>query len=388
MQLPKPNRQSTLLVSLTLCAACIPKVSRETPLVAMTENVSVNTSQASILMFEHTRNVSVLIESEADRIIRETDDPLLERRALEWKAYAIPAVHEAGLQPDPIVAMMDVWIFGEQMARYFRSGYGRGRLGPFQSDAVETSVRIVESTRELAQAMTYSGETPAADSIAQVWADEHPLDNHFFARQSVITEWAYLAQGGAAEITDVLGRVELGLDEVIDRLALHNEYLLKQLRWSLELVASDIMERPGVDSALTTVTTALEAIKALTDSAPELLRDEVDLVLSTLREELDVLNDLERQRLETLDHLVAERDTVLAVLAAERELILEAVTAERMAAIAELDSVLQHSVLLLSEDLIDRMFGRVLQLIAVALAVAVILSLLVVLVLRRRAVTR
>ena len=383
---PRGTRCCVLLATLAVCNACMPKVSSETPLMAITENVSVSTSQARILLFEHTRNVSALIEAQADQIISETDDPLVERHALEWKAYAIPALHEAGLQPDPIVALIDTWIFGEQMTRYFRDGHGQGRLGSFQSNAIETSARIVETTREFARAMTYTGETPQADSIARAWADEYPLDNHVFARQSVITEWAVLAVGDEIEITDVLGRIDMSVKETTDRLALHNEYLLKQLRWSLELTVTDLLERRVVDSVLTTVLSSLANVEALADSAPHLLHSEVERVLTLLADERSRMSDdVDRQRLETLRHFVTERDIVLAAMTAEREEILAALTAERLAAIANLDSILRGNVLLLSEDLTDRLFGRILQLIVTALVVAAILSLLVMVMLRRKA---
>jgi hypothetical protein len=98
-----------------------------------------------------------------------------------------------------------------------------------------------------------------------------------------------------------------------------------------------------------------------------------------------MIDDVDRQRLETIRHLVAERDIVLAAMTSERDEILATLTAERIVAIAKLDSILQGNFLLLSEDLTDRLFGRVLQLIVTALAVAAILSLLVTVMLRRKA---
>jgi hypothetical protein len=363
------------LVALTISAACLPKVQTESPLTATYENVSVTTAELRIQVLELTRQVSRLIETAADSIRNETDEPDVRRHALEWKAYSIPSVHEAGLQPDPLVALADIWALGEQMARYFRDGAGRDRLGPFQLTAITTSERIVQAARRLAQGTSYTGDVPRGDSIIQEWADQHPLDNHIYARESIVTYWAEFARGGTAGIAEVVGGLELSVGEVTDRLALHNEYLVKQLRWSLELMADGMLERRDIDSVLTTVMTALDKVEALADSAPELLHSELGRVLATIREErLAVLADVDRQRMATLSDLMTERDTIL-----------QALTAERTAAIAELDSVLVQSVLLLSEDLVDRLFWRLVQLVAVLLLAAGVAGVFVMVWRRRRA---
>jgi hypothetical protein len=143
----------------------------------------------------------------------------------------------------------------------------------------------------------------------------------------------------------------------------------------LELMADDMLERRDIDSVLTTVMITLDRVEALADSAPELLHSELGRVLATLREErLAVLADVDRQRMATLSDLMTERDTILGAL-----------TAERTAAIAELDSVLVHSVLLLSEDLADRLFWRLVQLVAVLLLAAGVAGVFVRLDRRRRA---
>ena len=61
----------------------------------------------------------------ADRIRTETRDPAVRRRALAFKADAIPAVYTAAYRADPLVAAVDTWALAFQVREYVESGAGR-----------------------------------------------------------------------------------------------------------------------------------------------------------------------------------------------------------------------------------------------------------------------
>lgn len=103
--------------------------------------VQVTARRARIGSFNAAGGIMASIEVAADSIAALSSDAGVQRRALEWKAYGIPAVQRAMFHPDPFVSYLDGWSFVIQMRHYFEDGGGRA-FGPHQRLAIETCERV------------------------------------------------------------------------------------------------------------------------------------------------------------------------------------------------------------------------------------------------------
>lgn len=90
------------------------------------------------------------IEHAADRVIAETSEPQIERRALFWKINSIPVGYRALFQADPAVALIDTWAFSSQMVTYFENGDGKEDFGQFKPIALDASRRLETKITQLA----------------------------------------------------------------------------------------------------------------------------------------------------------------------------------------------------------------------------------------------
>jgi hypothetical protein len=63
------------------------------------------------------------IEIAADSIEASTKDTRIQRNALEWKLSSVPAVEEAVLRGDLMIAVLDLSAFRQQLAAF--SGFAR-----------------------------------------------------------------------------------------------------------------------------------------------------------------------------------------------------------------------------------------------------------------------
>lgn len=125
-----------------LSGAGCKKYSSESPLMREVEGVDVTSFELRSRMSNFAHRFSGLVEETADRIIAQSDDPDIQQNARLWKIHAIPACQKAIFFSDPLVALIDAWMFCIQMRLYFTGGAGEGLFGEWQSLAVETSERL------------------------------------------------------------------------------------------------------------------------------------------------------------------------------------------------------------------------------------------------------
>lgn len=87
--------------------------------------------QINMRMFsrEYSYNFYTEVESSADLIANDTDDVAIKSNTLMWKIYSEQSLQRAIFQASPIAAMIDTWVFTEQMNHYFTTGAGREVFG-------------------------------------------------------------------------------------------------------------------------------------------------------------------------------------------------------------------------------------------------------------------
>ena len=110
-------------------------------------SVAVNANQVRLRMRSLVGPMCGEIERTADQIAAGTTDPAVRRAALRWKIDAVPTLSAALFQPEPMTAVLDSWVFFNQMADFFETGVGREQLGDSAPVAVETSRRLEQRDR-------------------------------------------------------------------------------------------------------------------------------------------------------------------------------------------------------------------------------------------------
>jgi hypothetical protein len=364
------------LLLVTVAAAACQGLPQQTGYIA-TAPINASAREIRVRAVQLGRLFSEEIERAADSIRAISDEPSIRRHALLWKMYAIPAAHEAVLLPDPALSILDVWTFAMQMEEYFDRGAGQNVFGPHQSIALDAVRRLDRAT--LDQALLVSDSTADAQGARDtltVFAENYPIQGPQFERASVALVSANLLGGDAATAVAAVGDINQAVGEITDRLAFHNEYLLKQASWAALELLEDLAQDTSVTATLASATAALDNASVLAEALPSLVASERAVVIEALHTEFAVLIEaVDEQRGATLALFTEELAELIEAVHAERIIVIEALTAERVATI--------EAIVPLMQDAIDHAVWRAAQLLAAMGLFVVLLAGAVVFALRR-----
>ena len=369
----------TLVAIVSGCA----RAPLQTAFMESVPEVTATTREMRTRVVQFGRQISAHIEQAADSIEMQSTDAQIRRQALLWKMHALPATQEAVLLSDPLLAFLDAWAFAKQMRDYFADGSGRNLFGDHQQIAVQAAIRIENDAAELARVVTDSADLSSIEARLSSWATRNPLDNPLFARASLAAVAANVLGTQATGAVGTVASINETIEEIADRLAFYNEYLLKEVDWRTRLLLDDVKINVGIDTALTAVTEALERAVAVAEATPEIIAGERVAVLQAVRNErIAAISAIDEQRIAIMRAVEAERVAVLAAVEQERRAVLAAMREERIATVDAMDSMLQRAIDE-SHGLVDHFFWRAAQL----LGGLVLIAGLVVLGIRRRPVT-
>jgi len=343
------------------------------------EAIEASASEVRVRAVQLGRLFAMEIERAADSIRAVTAEPSIRRHALLWKMYAIPAAHEAVLLPDPGLSIADAWAFAIQMEDYFDQGAGQNVFGPHQSIALDAVRRLEGAALDHLLLMANSTEGAAAQAGREqlvAFAERNPILGPQFGRTSLAAEAPDLLGTDATSAVAAVGDINQAVGELTNRLAFHNEYLLKQASWAALEILEGLAQDSSVTATLATVTEALqnapalaealEKASALAEGLPSLVESERSTVIEALQNELALLIEaVDVQRGATLAVFSAELAALIDVVHEERSVVLEAITAERVATIEAAKPLL--------EEAIDHAIWRIAQLLA-AVGVFIVLS--------------
>ena len=383
-------RAGLWLIGVCLCllaagagAGCQTAVPQPTQLDKLIEDPKLTADELRVFLRGFERQFSGAVEESADRIMADSQDPEIIRHALLWKIHAIPANIRAIFQRDPLVGLLDEWALCAQQREYFASGYGKANFGNRQPIAIETArqleLRIENIARELLQNRDISPEKKAIE----YWVEIHPIDNPYFIREFDVDFVKLVATERAQNLSSVVGRFDLEMADISDRLSVWTEQMPKQIIWLSKLLSMDILESPPVTrtaddiaSIDDSITNAAAAIENLSNSVKH-TREETFEMLQ--KERRMVIAAIDQQRRDTIEFIKEERKILMEEIAAERELILSELKNERAAFSRDLERLSTMAVSKASAEvkpLIDTISLRMLQIVAFLLAGAVIFVLI------------
>ena len=340
--------------------------------------IDVSSREIRIRTTEFAMNFSQVVEIAADSILTLTQDRSIARNALVWKSYAVPAVYRSATLPDPLMAWIDCRVLTYQMRDYFISGEGKNLFGDLQPLAVEAT-QFLEDQLERATELSGQNTDPDLEDSVRGFAAENPLTNAYFFRPSPVDLLAsHLGQTQASGLQAVGSITEL-MEEMSMRLNTYTELLPRAGRWQAELMLADLAD-PERSAMYLDVLSRLEVMQTLNDfllNTPHLVEEQRKILLEAV--------EYQRGAFETAlgRYVAGATDEILAGLTPEREAALadleRVLHGEISDAVTRLDGSISQAVVDIDgalESAVDRLFVRLLELVAIVGAVAVLLAFL------------
>ena len=308
------------------------------------------------------------IEHSADQIAAGADDPAVRRAAIRWKIEAVPTLTTALFQPEPFTALLDTWIFFNQMADFFETGAGRPQLGDSAPIAVATCRRLEQEIADVAAAMAASGDVSQLRAFAKRWAADHPIRYAIPDRETALARALERDVPRSWSTGEAAAEFTTSVDDVNRKIDVYSDHLFRQIRWEGELLGSDLgladlrpLAERAVQSAeratatLDTLAPAFERAVAVAEDTPALVASE---------------------RTAAIEAFGTNLTRTIAFLQQERIAALQQVTSERIAAIGAISHAMTEERKALDQDLnrigfevVDHAMWRLAQLVAAVLVV-------------------
>lgn len=328
------------LAALMLAAGCVPKASlRQTDVMQQSGAVNMSAAELRARINEIGDRMAGHLGATADRIAAETQDPKVRRRAIGFKADAIPALYTAAFRADPLIAAVDVWALAFQIDEALGEGAWREAFGPQQPLAREGARALLADIDAEARAIAATPERYARGRARfEGWAKAHPIETSFSARASVVTQMAELRAAERDTFTAV-GAASDTLENLSERLNIYANLLPRQARWQAEMLISDLEAQYEIKDTVGDVRSVTRRADDLLRQFPDLLSVSGPIREMVAEERLAVLDGVDDERRQTLEYMTGERLVILTAMREERVAALDAISRERVATLQEAEAM-------------------------------------------------
>ncbi len=318
-----------VVLELTGCTV----IPRQSGLASTSANVSASNDQIRTQVYGNALGFAGAIRTAANKIIAETDDPVIRRRALKFKMETISVSQIVVSYHDPLVSILDLWAFTVQLTNYYRDGPGRDDFGPWQDDLVATLEKFPPVLRSRALRLVVDTTRVDADNIINQWAVANPIAGEIRQRPWMADTLSTLYQAQGMGALGAMGVIAERISNLSDRVAIYYALMPDQLRWEGEVFLEDILTRnEGLRLALDSVS-AISASLGRRVEIAETGSPLIDSLLATVRMDARLLIA------EVLDSVDVIRLATMADVDREIAVVLAAVQSERMAVMATLDTL-------------------------------------------------
>lgn len=352
---PRTGRPFCLLLIILTCiagAACLPK--SKPAKIDLPDGRVVEARQVRVWVYELTNRLAGRIETAANEIMESADDPEVRHMALEWKASGVPALQGASFNPDPIVALSDLWLFSVQLQDFFRSEKGRRRAGAHAELALETATQMEQDILDFIHDRGGTPEETGTTQLIHDYAAANPIEHSIGTRPTAAMALTDRIPTGSIGAFAAVGTLVEGFADLSDRISIYGEHLPKQIRWQLEMLLYEMgLQKNDIDSIEADVARlgrAADHLVEFSDGVPALIEQQVATVVPEL-EKAVIAIDLANLQASVDDRVAGHLAIALAAVTREREAALDAVQQERIAALADAERM--------ANELVDRSFERV-----------------------------
>lgn len=345
--------RAVLVVGLAalLTGGCAATAARQTSLMGEA-GVTVTTRELQVLTHELVTRCTGIIEVAATDIYGNSTDPIVRRRAAAWPTHAVPEFQWATLREDPLVGVVNGWIFAIQMSDFFETGEGSNYFGEHQSVALNACRLIEEQFEGTVEFARDPALMPATRRLVKQYAAAHPITNPLYARASPGSLVALQVTGSAGGLK-AASEMNDQMRELSDRIGLYARTIPRQVKWQSTLLIDDVFVRFRVER----------------DSIVGIVQQQTDAIME------EAFDQVGNERKAVLAAIAQERAILTDLIQQERETIFSALSAERIAALEQIQSITNQTVAgatsdvtALSNKAIDHAFARGLQLGGIGLA--------------------
>ena len=318
----------------------------------------------------------------ANQVMERTTDPAIRLAALQLKMIGIPAGQQAVFHTDPLIAVLDTWVLCSQARQDFEVGDDRDLFGEWQPIVVDAFRRLENEVERIVRETANEAEFQDLHRTVDEWVKVNPLRVGFGRRsiRPLLTQMA--KKKGRGTFAAVRG-LDASMNDMTDQLKAMSQTMPFQARWQAEYVIEEMLARKGFTDTMERLDSLMEALveaMPMVAQAPEIISRERNAVLEILNEErVAVLSEVNEQRIDTIRILQTERVAVLDALREERIAAMQVFQEERSIMMQEMEAL----ILRFSEDswgqvddLVDRLFWKVAQLIGLLVVTALVFGLI------------
>ena len=281
------------------------------------------------------------VESAADLIERNTDSIPVKSNTLMWKINAEQNLQHTIFQASPTAAMLDTWVFTEQMVEFFESGAGKNVFGEQQAVAVEASIKLRDQFERTVKNFGAAKFSKNQEFVKQYVAS-HPIKDMAFARESAFTDWLDFHQISEFDAITTFGTVPEVMSDISDRMAMIAEQMPKILGWKAELYAlHSNINADEIQRTLTSISDTSAKFQQLMAQSPEMMQA---LAVDMRKELTPLLAQLSADTDDKLAQLSLERQALELMVKNERQALETMVARERAAAALDLEQISQNAV--------------------------------------------
>lgn len=357
-----------LVFSATILFSTCTTTSTESGMMEKVEGVNMTRTELSIRLNEFGKYFAGKVEEASDEIIKKSDDRKIKMNALEWKINVIPRAFESLVIVDPLAAGIDMTALCVQMEEFFTTGYGKDLFGDYQYIAIEASEEIRNEIEKIGDDLT--SREFRQESINQIdeWVKANPIKSLQFNRRSTFEVMAKTLGEQNYTLGETVGSIAEGVYDIRKQITTYTDFMPKSIKWQAQLTSYELLGDSTVEKTFGNfdrIVNATERITKVVEETPSL----VENVQQSSFEEIN------RQLSFTLSTLVNERKILVEKIMDERMIVLKDLYQQRIETLERIDKLANKTInqsSLIATDLIDKIFLRLVILLAVAYIVGIV----------------
>ncbi|WP_319593230.1 chemotaxis protein [Shewanella donghaensis] len=309
--------------------------------------------QINMRMFsrEFSYSFYAQVEASADQIAANSDDVNVKANSIMWKIYAEQNLQRSIFQASPVAAMLDTWVFTEQMKQFYEQGSGAELFSDQQHLAIEASSTLALQFETTVKGFVDANSFKHNQAFVAQYVAKNPIKDITFTRVSAFNAWLTFSKISEFEAITTFGSMPEVMSDISDRMAMTTEQMPKILGWKAQLYTlhADV-SAADVQSALNNISETTIKFQELMQQTPEMMTVLASDMTQELSPLLDQLSDMTDDKLMQLSK---ERESLALIIVSERKALAKMVATERAAAIQDLDALTEKTVELVFAQIIE-----------------------------------
>lgn len=318
-----------LFSAFSLSACSLIEIDSQTvPLTEQELNMRVLNREYAQKMFSQIERSGRDLEAQID-----PDDNEAQSYVLLWKIHASEGIKKSTYQVSPVGALIDSWVFTDQMTDYFtrlKQGDRSLDLNPptvFVDEALRVSQDYSKQIAQLAREILTPERYLTSRAFVTQFVKEHQFEDLSFIQTPAYKAWLDSQSIEEKSALKSIGTLPEALGDMSDRLSLTSDMSPKLITWKAQLIArNSALTRKQLSQTLDNINATATSMQAFVNDNPEYMRE----MMATIREELGpVIDDIDQRTDKKLDKLAQQREGFRALVERERIALSDLIERER-----------------------------------------------------------